>query len=94
MTKNVVSASPTSQKLFELLRRFPERLELFPGLPCCKLKAKILKKYSSVFKDKLGPEDRVKLPDVKLELDETRKCRTPADIPIYMRPATVEEFRN
>ena len=32
MTKNVVSASPTSQKLFELLRRFPERLELFPGL--------------------------------------------------------------
>ena len=32
MTKNVVSASPTLQKLFELLRRFPERLELFPGL--------------------------------------------------------------
>ena len=32
MTKNVVSASPTSQKLFELLCRFPERLELFAGL--------------------------------------------------------------
>ena len=47
----------------------------------------------------MSKEDRVAVPDVRLEIDPSRKvppkkARTPADIPIFLRKAVDEEFHN
>ena len=39
---------------------------------CINLREKILKNYHEVFKEKLGPEDRVNCPLVKLEIVHSR----------------------
>ena len=51
-----------------------------------------MKNFKHIFKDKLGKEDRVSVPDVELEVDPNRnitpkKVRTPAHIPIFLRKA-------
>merc|ERR1712215_22987 len=63
---------------------------------CDKLRQKILKKYAGTFKEKLGKEDRVKIPPVKLHLKDTDvrpinvgKC---FDIPIHLREPAKKEF--
>ena len=63
---------------------------------CTDLRAKILKDNHDIFKDELGPEDRVNFPPVHLEVDPTRnidpvKAMKPYDIPWHLRqPATIE----
>ena len=63
---------------------------------CINLRAKILKDNHDIFKDELGPEDRVNNPPVHLEVDPTRninpvKAMKPYDIPWHLRqPATIE----
>ena len=64
---------------------------------CQKLRKKILKKHSGIFKDKLGKLDRVNLPPVKLHLDETNdeppsNVGRPYDIPYHLRGPAQEEF--
>ena len=59
---------------------------------CVNLRDKILKNNHEVFKEKLGPEDRVNCPPVKLETDHSRGIKpvenTKAfDIPIHLRKA-------
>ena len=61
------------------------------------MKGKILKKYHEVFKEKLGPEDRVNCPPVKLEIDHSRgikpvKNTKAFDILIHLRKAATAEF--
>ena len=41
-------------------------------LECQVLRNKILTKYADIFKDKIGKMDRVNIPPVKLQLDETK----------------------
>ena len=65
---------------------------------CKKLKNKILKKYADVFKDKLEKTDRVNIPPVKLQIDESRKIspvyiNTPFDVSYHLRKPAKEEFR-
>ena len=63
---------------------------------CTDLRAKILKDNHDIFKDELGPEDRVNIPPVHLEVDLARninpvKAMKPYDIPWHLRqPATIE----
>ena len=56
---------------------------------CVNLRDNILKNYHEVFKEKLGPEDRVNCPPVKLEIDHSRgikpvKNTKAFDIPIHL----------
>ena len=65
---------------------------------CKKLKNKILKKYADVFKDKLEKTDRVNIPPVKLQIDESRKIppvhiNKPFDVSYHLRKPAKEEFR-
>ena len=64
--------------------------------PCTKLREHILKECKDVFKDYLGPGDRVNIEPVHLKIDESR-CISPVqatkafDIPHHlMKPATTE----
>ena len=64
---------------------------------CINLRGKILKNYHEVFKEKLGPEDRVNCPPVKLEIVHSRgitpvKNTKSFDIPIHLRKAANAEF--
>ena len=62
---------------------------------CTDLRTKILKDHHNIFKDELGPEDRVNIAPVHLEVDHTRnispvKAMKPFDIPWHLRkPATI-----
>ena len=62
---------------------------------CTDLRTKILKDNHDIFKDELGPEDRVNIPPVHLEVDPARninpvKAMKPYDIPWHLRqPATI-----
>ena len=63
-----------------------------------KLKDKIVKKYKSCFTTKLKKGDVLKIPPIQLEIDETKKIKpymatTPYPIPIHMREAALEEWR-
>ena len=56
---------------------------------CDKLRQQIKKKYEGTFKEKLGKDDRVNIPPIKLELKDNDvkpinvgKC---FDIPIHLR---------
>ena len=65
---------------------------------CKKLKNKILRKYADVFKDKLDKTDRVNIPPVKLQIDESRNIppvhiNKPFDVSYHMRKPAKEEFR-
>ena len=40
-------------------------------LECQMLRKEILKKHADIFKDKIGKMDRVNIPPVKLQLDES-----------------------
>ena len=53
--------------------------------------------YHEIFKEKLGPENRVNCPPVKLEIDHSRgikpvKNTKAFDIPIHLRKAATAEF--
>ena len=65
---------------------------------CVNLRDKTLKNHHDVFKEKLGPEDRVNCPPVKLEIDHSRNIKpvknTKAfDVPFHLRKAATAEFR-
>ena len=56
-----------------------------------------MKNFKHIFKDKLCKKVRVSVPDVEVDPSRNiipRMVRTPADIPIFLRKAADEEFRN
>ena len=62
------------------------------------LREKILTKYSMCFKVTIGPEDRVRIKPIHLEIDKSRGIRPvhankPYDVPIHLRSAADAEFR-
>ena len=64
---------------------------------CTDLRNKILKDHHNIFKDQLGPEDRVNIAPVHLEVDHTRnispvKAMKPFDIPFHLRKPATKEF--
>ena len=61
---------------------------------CKKLRNKILTKYADVFKDKLEKGDRVNIPPVKLQIDESKNV-PPVHInkPFDLRKPAKKEFR-
>ena len=64
---------------------------------CTKLRHKILKKYSDVFKDRLNKNDRVKIKPVHLKIDASRNIPAvhaikPYDIPYHLRTPAKTEF--
>ena len=59
---------------------------------------KILTKYADIFKDKIGKMDRVNIPPVKLQLDETKNVhpvhvKKPFDVAYHLRRPARKEFR-
>ena len=66
---------------------------------CVNLRDKILKNHHNVVsKERLGPEDRVNCPPVKLEIYHSRNIKpvknTKAfDVPFHLRKAATAEFR-
>ena len=65
---------------------------------CQKLQNKILTKYADVFKDKLEKGDRVNIPPVKLQIDESKKVppvhiNKPFDVAYHLRKPAKKEFR-
>ena len=62
------------------------------------LRDKLVGKYSETFVDKLGPEDRISVPPIKLEVDKrkTEQMRPtnhikPFDVPFHLREAFQKE---
>ena len=53
-----------------------DRVNTIP-LECQILRKNILKKHAGIFKDKIGKMDRVNIPPVKLQLDETKDIPQP-----------------
>ena len=43
-----------------------------PPKTCAHLRDKLLEKYSSVFKEKLDPSDRIRAPPVRIKIDPTK----------------------
>ena len=65
---------------------------------CVNLRDNILKNNHEVFKEKLGLEDRVKCPPVKLEIDHSRNIKPVKntkdfDVPFHLIKAATAEFR-
>ena len=65
---------------------------------CANLRDTILKNHHDIFKEKLGPEDRVNCPPVKLEIDHSRNIRPVKnskafDVPFHLRKSATAEFR-
>ena len=65
--------------------------ELLDKVPteCIKLREKVLRIHHKNFKEKLGPNDRINHPPVKLEIDKSRginpvKHMKAYDIPIHL----------
>ena len=73
-----------------------DRISNIP-MECQVLRKNILKKHSSIFKDKTGKLDRVNIPPVKLHLDETKEIPPSNvgkafDIPYHLRRPAKKEF--
>ena len=73
--------------------------ELLDKVPpeCIKLREKVLRIHNKNFKEKLGPNDRINHPPVKLEIDKSRgikpvKHSKAYDIPIHLRKVAHAEF--
>ena len=67
-------------------------------LECQTLRNKILKKQADIFKDKIGKTDRVNIPPVKLQLDESKdippkNVGKSFDVPYHLRRPARKEFR-
>ena len=60
-----------------------------PSKECKKLKSEIVKEWEDCFKEKLGPEDRMKVEPVKLKVKESSMkpsfCTRPFDTPYHLR---------
>ena len=74
-----------------------DRVNTIP-LECQILHKNILKKHAGIFKDKIGKMDRVNIPPVKLQLDETKdipptNVGKPFDVPYHLRRPARKEFR-
>ena len=64
---------------------------------CKLLREKILTKYADCFKETIGPEDRVRIKPIHLEIDKSWGIRPVHanklhDVPIHMRKAADAEF--
>ena len=59
-----------------------------PSRECKKLKAEITKEWQDCFKEKLGPQDRMKVPPVKLKIKNSgvkpNFCTRPYDTPYHL----------
>ena len=64
---------------------------------CELLRKKILAKHSDIFKDKIGKNDRVNIPPVKLQLNDKDmqpvNVGKPFDVPYHLRRPARKEFR-
>ena len=74
-----------------------DRVNTIP-LECQILRKNILKKHAGIFKDKIGKMDRVNIPPVRLQLDETKdipptNVGKPFDVPYHLRRPARKEFR-
>merc|ERR1712082_177523 len=74
-----------------------DRVNTIP-LECQVLRKEILKKHAGIFKDKIGKMDRVNIPPVKLQLDESKNIppsnvSKPFDVPYHLRRPAKKEFR-
>ena len=67
-----------------------------PSRECRKLKNEIVKKWDGCFKEKLGPEDRMKVEPVKLRVKDSSTrpsfCSKPYDTPHHLRDAYETEL--
>ena len=64
---------------------------------CTDLRNQILKDHHDIFKEQLGPDDRVNIAPVHLEVDHTRNIKPvqamkPFDIPFHLRKPATKEF--
>ena len=73
--------------------------ELLDKVPpeCIKLREKVLRIHNKNIKEKLGPNDRINHPPVKLKIDKSRGIKPVIhskayDIPIHLRKAAHAEF--
>ena len=65
------------------------------------LREKLIDKFSSQFVDKLGPDDRLAVPPIKLEVDKLKEEQTrptnhikPFDVPYHMREQFSQEIKD
>ena len=67
-----------------------------PSKECRKLKSEIINAWQDCFKEKLGPEDRMKVPPVKLKMRNTEAkpnfCLKPYDTPYHLRDMYEKEL--
>ena len=69
-----------------------------PSKKCIDMKDILLKKYAAIFKEKLGPNDRMNVAPMKLEIDESRNVQPifhtkPFDVPYHLRTAWESELK-
>ena len=63
-----------------------------PPKACQKLREKLLKKHSNIFKEKLSPSDRINAPPIRLTIDPSKDVtprahiRTPIRHPLQFNP--------
>ena len=74
-----------------------DRVNTIP-MECQILHKEILKKHAGIFKDKIGKMDRVNIPPVKLQLDESKNIPPsnvdkPVDVPYHLRRPAKKEFK-
>ena len=88
---------PDLEKQIDKLAKLCEKINL--KLSPSKFTPKnILKKQAGIFKDKIGKIDRVNIPPVKLQLDETKdipptNVGKPFDVPYHLRCPARKKFR-
>ena len=65
------------------------------------LRGKLIDRFSSQFVDKLGPEDRLSVPPIKLEVDKLKEEQIrptnyvkPFDVPFHMREQFSQEIKD
>ena len=78
-----------SDDLSENRYKIPE-----PSKDCQKLRDKIMKKLSGLFKEKLSPQDRINAPPIRLKLDPTKNITPRAHSRPYDVPYNVRETMN
>ena len=78
-----------SNDLSENQYKIPE-----PSKDCQKLRDKIMKKHSGLFKEKLSPQDRINAPPIRLKLDPTKNVTPRAHACPYVVPYNVRKLKN
>ena len=70
----------------------------YPSRKCKMLREDIMKNWQQYFKEKLGPQDRMKVPPVKLRLKDenarTSFCTRPYDTLFHLKEMYEREIKN